>query len=66
MIEAIEQTLDQPPVYVLRDGTTHRRLNECYENATIHTLRPMLILTFEEYQILVNTSQLKELINELS
>jgi len=66
MKESCEQILDHPPVYVTTDNIPHRHLAECYENATLHTLRPMLILTYEEYQILKGTALLNQKLKELS
>jgi hypothetical protein len=66
MIEACEQIIDHPPIYITADGKKHRYLSECYENNRIHTLKPILILTYQEYQILQGTQLLNEKIKELS
>lgn len=63
MKSLIEPITDQKPVYILKNGTIHRNLKNCYRE-TPHKkdfiLKPMLILTYEEYLCLAQLPALLE------
>ena len=58
-------TTDRRPVYITENGNTHRQLSECYIQGTQdHALKPLLILTIEEYEALIAAQFLSQTINK--
>jgi hypothetical protein len=57
---------DHKPIYITSDGKVHRTLTECYDLIRPFEVKPLLVLTYEEYQVLNNTETLHNLIKELT